>query len=377
MKDDFGICASQELRPVQFQVDYMTCPRPISDLCMEGCGTIRYTIKLQRDGATISSRTFTASSTWFLTTFSNVTPLPGVYKATIQIERRAFLCIAGWRTIATVSTNPITVGYTNATPDFNIDGTPITSNEHYVTSCINNIRVNAASTHCEKRYFLGVEECDRWWNRTYQYEWGLWFNGEAPDNINLQAMAATYSTPPYHYIGDPSRQGQILIGGNLPSGQPRYYRVHICTDIPSWQCKTALLRINENCRLSALSPDDTNEYVVWTEQDDLPETLIENISTSVEIKEEGKLPNIEQEIPFNIDISPNPFNTSTTISINNDMNNATIIFELYNSIGERVESIQTTENQFELHRNQLSTGVYMYRVIGNDELLGSGKVIIQ
>lgn len=156
-----------------------------------------------------------------------------------------------------------------ATPNFTVknssnvwvvppaDGSPI-------DVCASNITINAAGTNGESRYDIVVQESDPWWNRTYQYEWGHWFSGQAPNGIKLQNLASIYSYPP-DFTGAAVRQGTILYGGNLPNGSARHFRVSVCTDEPTWTCKSALLRVIGSCLTS--SPPQTNNET-WMIQDD-------------------------------------------------------------------------------------------------------------
>lgn len=376
--ENFGVCGSPGTKT--FRVSYSHCPNIFGVNCISGCGAnpIRYTVQLQRNGVTISSQTFQASSDWSNTLFYNTTASPATYRAHVKVERRKSGCIFGWSTVSSGYTNSIIASSTGATPNFNVNGTAIPPSG-YITSCISNIRINAAATSCETDYYIGVQESDQWWSRTYAYEWGGWVSGQAPNNINLQGLAATFGIGARYSGTDLSREGHILIGGNLPSGQARYYRVSICTGNPTWQCKAALIRVNSGCRIDPSTIlEDTNEYT-WIEDDKLAQQLkSENIEASFEadIDEEG-IASFETQMVSNINIAPNPFSGSAIVSIDNYEGESPILFELYNTLGERVQSIQTSKTQFELQRNQLSAGIYMYRASVDNELLGSGKVVIE
>jgi len=77
-----------------------------------------------------------------------------------------------------------------------------------------------------------------------------------------------------------------------------------------------------------------------------------------------------------INVFPNPFSQSTTISITNYQGKEPIAFELFNALGVRVQSIISKETQFELQRKHLSTGVYFYRASTNNTLIGTGKISV-
>jgi hypothetical protein len=379
--ENFGVCGSPGTKT--FKVSYSQCPNLIGVNCIGGCGAnpIRYTVQLQRNGVTISTQSFQASSDWSNTFFYNTTASAATYRAYVKVERRKSGCIFGWQTVSTGYTNTVTASTTGATPNFNVDGIAVPASG-YITTCISNIKINAAATTCEKDYYVGVQESDQWWNRTLDYEWGGWISGQAPNNINLQGLATTFGIGSRYRGTNLGREGSILIGGNLPSGQARYYRVSICTGVPSWQCKSALIRVNSGCRIDPSTIiEDTNEYT-WVENDELAQQLKdENIKAYFEADVEENanegITAFETKVVSNISIAPNPFSGSTLVSIDNYEGESPILFELYNTLGERVQSIQTSKTQFELQRNQLSAGIYMYRATVDNQLLGSGKVVIE
>lgn len=84
-----------------------------------------------------------------------------------------------------------------------------------------------------------------------------------------------------------------------------------------------------------------------------------------------------QEPTATINIFPNPFNQQATVNIAGYNGNETIDFELYNALGKRVQLVQSNEKQFEINRNDLPAGVYLYRATANKQLLGIGKLIIE
>lgn len=85
------------------------------------------------------------------------------------------------------------------------------------------------------------------------------------------------------------------------------------------------------------------------------------------------------ELPSNVHITvtPNPFTTFTTINIDHYTGKDPIVFELYNLLGERVETMTSNKTQFELKRQQLTAGIYTYQVKAAQQLLGSGKIVLQ
>ncbi len=78
-----------------------------------------------------------------------------------------------------------------------------------------------------------------------------------------------------------------------------------------------------------------------------------------------------------ITLSPNPFNTQTTITVNGTFQNPTLY--LYNLMGQEVNTISIgTKKQITIPRNQLPSGLYFYKLIEeNNNILGVGKVVVE
>ncbi len=235
----------------------------------------RCSFKLFRNGVEIASLLNQLSSSTFQNwTFNNVPVTPGTYTATVKLERRP--CIGAWYTCCTDGSNAISVT-TNATPNGNIQGVVASSTSSpLVNVCASNIILNAAATSCETAYWVGVwETTDNPGERTYNYEWGKWYTGQAPSNINLQQIATSCTSAATGWINGPAPgsstvPGSTMIGGTIlystnPAyiGRPRHYRVEICTNEPSWQCKTILMRVDGNCRMAAQKIIDDEELSVY------------------------------------------------------------------------------------------------------------------
>lgn len=210
----------------------------------------RTTFKLLKNGVEIASfPAATLSSTFSNQGFYDLAVSPGTYTVSAILERRP--CAGGWYTAETITSNSIVVS-TNATPNFTINGVAAGDPASNVPSIVCNaglITVNALNTTCESTYWIGVwETTHNWWERTYDYEWGGWFQGNAPANINLQNLATTSHE---RWINGPgSRKDNILMGGLItgsttPSfiGQVRYYTIELCTAEPSWTCKKIQIKV--------------------------------------------------------------------------------------------------------------------------------------
>jgi hypothetical protein len=234
----FSVCGSGTR---SFKVSYNYGYNPSGSW---GPNPYRMTARLFKNGNQIANSSFQGSSAWTNQLFYNLGVSPGTYSATMQFEQHK---IFGWITIETLSTN-IIVANTTASPAFDVNGLPVPADGSPIDVCAGTIRINAAATTCETSYWIGVHETDRSWNRTFQYEWGTWFSGQAPNNISLQQLAT--NSAGYWIYGPANRQGSTLVCGYLDppnDSVERYYTVEVCTAEPSWQCKVALIKLNCSC----------------------------------------------------------------------------------------------------------------------------------
>jgi len=85
------------------------------------------------------------------------------------------------------------------------------------------------------------------------------------------------------------------------------------------------------------------------------------------------------EAPFleNVTINayPNPFKESTTIEVKG-VDFKDLKLHLFDIQGRLMNSQKAENNQFILQRNGLTTGMYFYRIEGDGQLIGVGKLIV-
>ena len=76
-------------------------------------------------------------------------------------------------------------------------------------------------------------------------------------------------------------------------------------------------------------------------------------------------------------IYPNPFNSSATIFINDiaQMKNTELI--VYNSLAEIVLNTMITKQETVIETSDLPSGIYFYKITGNNKLIQSGKLVSQ
>ncbi len=88
-----------------------------------------------------------------------------------------------------------------------------------------------------------------------------------------------------------------------------------------------------------------------------------------------------------INLYPNPFSTSATLEIKGAVGNGNVAIIIYDMVGREVKNIpllpnaqsNTTQSgmSFTIDRNDLSNGMYFYKLTNKNELIGSGKFTIQ
>ena len=97
----------------------------------------------------------------------------------------------------------------------------------------------------------------------------------------------------------------------------------------------------------------------------IPSACIPTSVTSFEVQNEA------------VTIYPNPFNTSTTIMINDASQIKNCELKMYNVLGAEVMNTTITKQVTTLETNNLPSGMYFYQVIGNDKTIQTGKLIAQ
>ncbi|MDP1747178.1 MAG: T9SS type A sorting domain-containing protein, partial [Bacteroidota bacterium] len=87
-----------------------------------------------------------------------------------------------------------------------------------------------------------------------------------------------------------------------------------------------------------------------------------------------------------ITIYPNPFSTSATLEIKGAVGNGNVALVVYDMVGREVKNIPLSNSQsnstqsgvsFTIDRNELSNGMYFYKVSNENGVIGSGKFSIQ
>jgi len=80
---------------------------------------------------------------------------------------------------------------------------------------------------------------------------------------------------------------------------------------------------------------------------------------------------------FSVTASPNPFSETTHLRITNTKRITSYELLVYNVVGEKI-SIEATRNSegFAIHRSRLLQGIYFYKIISENKIVGTGKLVI-
>jgi hypothetical protein len=76
-------------------------------------------------------------------------------------------------------------------------------------------------------------------------------------------------------------------------------------------------------------------------------------------------------------VYPNPFQNSTTITLNQSVELNQVLFEVYDMTGKRVMVLNPRDYTFEFHRGNLENGMYHYGLISNGKSIRTGKLILE
>jgi len=76
-----------------------------------------------------------------------------------------------------------------------------------------------------------------------------------------------------------------------------------------------------------------------------------------------------------VSIAPNPFNLFTTIALNDASKTNNYKVKIYNVLGSEVMNADLTKQLTTLNTSNLHSGIYFYKVMENNKLVQSGKMI--
>ncbi|MDD5571252.1 MAG: PKD domain-containing protein [Bacteroidales bacterium] len=74
---------------------------------------------------------------------------------------------------------------------------------------------------------------------------------------------------------------------------------------------------------------------------------------------------------------PNPFNTSFTVNFSDATILRNAVMKIYDVCGKEVKNISLISKETNVDKGELQNGMYFYRLINNNEIIGNGKLIVQ
>lgn len=77
-----------------------------------------------------------------------------------------------------------------------------------------------------------------------------------------------------------------------------------------------------------------------------------------------------------LNIYPNPFTSSTTLKINSATTLKNTELKIYDVLGKEVKQIPVNSSEIAINRDELENGIYFYRLINSNEIIATGKLII-
>ena len=88
------------------------------------------------------------------------------------------------------------------------------------------------------------------------------------------------------------------------------------------------------------------------------------------------IPNHPHSISAHVEVFPNPFTETATFELKG-LPLSNLSFSLYDLNGRLIRSDQFSGNTYEFQRGRLISGMYVYRIEQEGQLIGSGKLMIQ
>ncbi|MGH2665547.1 MAG: T9SS type A sorting domain-containing protein [Flavobacterium sp.] len=231
------------------------------------------------------------------------------------------------------------ITFSGAKPDFTLgaSGTVVPNLGGPVNLCMfSDLYVNTDSCELETKYYMGVAECDLWWGVSGNFDWGHWYLTSAPaGNRNIQAIIDAYP-----FVGDggftiapfPSKNLMSGIITNGPkAGTTRYYKITIATGEPTWYSKSALIRVDDTCKVTVLETEDPN-----------------GISKEEELSKVSLYPNPVKD-NLNIQLENNQFITNVSV------------FDINKNLVKE-EKFEGKRNKEQMNVNSLKKGIYFIAI---------------
>ncbi|MEO5572760.1 MAG: T9SS type A sorting domain-containing protein [Bacteroidia bacterium] len=89
----------------------------------------------------------------------------------------------------------------------------------------------------------------------------------------------------------------------------------------------------------------------------------------------GIAPNSNFQLP--ISFSPNPFHSSTTLTLNDAFSFKDLTLSIFSMEGRMIRTFPVSANETVIERNELAAGIYFYKLTNKEAVKGIGKLVIQ
>lgn len=366
---------------LRLRYDHCTGVPCISSNC-SNLPPVQFIANLYRNGVYVTQKVQTSYSSYYQTSFTGYINQPGDYQVRIYVQGPNNSCTGYHYAGNYLSTNIIRVNQVAAVPAFNISGNSMPSTNHTFCKGIDPIIVNAAASSCENSYQISVEECNASGTATGDYGWRYTrTNLQAQNGINLETLAF-YNGPLMWRYGSPTRISQGMKGGPIASTTPQYYRVTVhtwTTTDPSYKTVTGVIGILSACQTDNNPDDDFNfgdgrlAITTLINTDD----QVDKDHQTMDFGKSGEQEERFTTAAIDINIAPHPLSASSLVTVKGYEGNNPIQFEVYNALGQRVFTQQSDSPQFNIQRKGLAAGIYVYRASAGEQVLGSGKLMIQ
>ncbi|MCP4441320.1 MAG: T9SS type A sorting domain-containing protein [Aureispira sp.] len=160
--------------------------------------------------------------------------------------------------------------------------------------------------------------------------------------------------------------------------------------------RTLEIKIFANLPSSSINEDASHGFLEYTiyQNKNLPDGTVINNTAYVDLDYTGNytasnttlhtigknfiVSTVENTFVENVEVKsyPNPFQDKATIEVLG-VDYPELKLSLYNMAGQLIQQQQSANGQFEVYRNRLPQGVYIYKITNNDQLINVGKIIIQ
>ncbi|MFI5219728.1 MAG: T9SS type A sorting domain-containing protein [Bacteroidia bacterium] len=86
---------------------------------------------------------------------------------------------------------------------------------------------------------------------------------------------------------------------------------------------------------------------------------------------------VETSFSKPINIYPNPFFSSAILTFDSNIKIENALLDIFDMAGRKVKQIEIKSKKTEIRKENLSSGIYIFKVQSRNEIIGTGKIIVQ